>query len=304
MSPKYAHMTGRADWLCSPLLPLASGTSYGIPTGAALRAQRNRQAEEAKEEAAGASGDLRAELRARLAQAVRLGWTRPATNCQIRAQVRKFAAVLARRLCDGASMRGRAHVRSAREGYRRNESAPKWWGDFRAQVADEIEAALWHHAGVMLARYGMPILPGERPGREPIAILRAVRSRFVVIHSLRAGERILRRMSHRINDEAGEALAGRPDEGAVPARWQPAPEQVNRLREAIRAGARNAPTAARMLALLDSILSGRPPAGANASHAIGRMLAAAAAGGFAEPRSWRAYSGARVSPGRPPRATA
>ena len=299
----WTQYNGRADWRACPLIQEASASSYGVPTGAELRAQRKRQAEEAKEEAAGASAELRAELRARLAQASRLGWNRPATNCQIRAEVRRFAVALARRLCDGASMRGRAHVRSSREGYRKNQSAPKWWGDFRAQCADEIEAALWHHAGVMLARYGMPQLPGERPGREPIAILRAVRSRFVVIHSLRAGERILRRMSHRTNDEAGEALAGRADEGAAPERWQPAPEQIARLREAIRAGARNSPTAARMLALLDAILAGRPPAGANAARAVGRMLAAATAGGYSAPSSWRAYCGARVG-GRPAVATA
>lgn len=281
----------RADWLACPWSPPAPDT-FGVPTGAELRAQRKRQAEEAKEEAA---GELRAELRARLAQSSRLGWTRPATNCQIRSQVRKFSAALARRLCDGTSMRGRAHVRSSREGYRKNQSAPKWWGDYRPEVAAEIESELWHSLGLRLAA---GLGSGMRPAR---AILRAMRSRLVVVSALKAGESILRRMSHRAE---GEDLTSRADTAAPAGRWQPAPEQVARLREAIRAGARNAPTAARMLALLDSILSGRPPAGANASHAIGRMLAAAAAGGFAEPDSWRAYSGSRVSPGRPAIATA
>ena len=293
-APIEARAAARANWLASPWSPPAV-VSFGVPTGAELRAQRKRQAEEAKEEAAGASDDLRAELRARLAQSSRLGWNRPATNCQIRAQVRKFAAVLARRLCDGTSMRGRAHVRTQAEGYRRKASVPKYWGDYRPEVAAEIESELWHSLGLRLAA---GLGSGMRPAR---AILRAMRSRLVVVSALKAGESILRRMSHRAE---GEDLTARADDGAPAGRWQPAPEQVDRLREAIRAGARNAPTAARMLALLNAILSGRPPAGANASHAIGRMLAAAAAGGFAEPDSWRAYSGARVSPGRPARATA
>ncbi len=283
----------RADWLACPWAP-AAPDSFGVPTGAELRAQRKRQAEEAKEEAAGASGELRAELRARLAQASRLGWNRPATNCQIRAEVRKFSAVLARRLCDGTSMRGRAHVRTKAEGYRRKASVPKYWGDFRAQVAAEIESELWHSLGLRVAA---GLGSGMRPAR---AILRAMRSRLVVVSALKAGESILRRMSHR---SEGDDLTARADDGAPAGRWQPAPEQVARLREAIRAGARNAPTAARMLALLDSILAGRPPAGANAARTVGRMLACAEAGGFSAPSSWRAYCGARVG-GRPAIVTA
>lgn len=296
----WTQYAARADWRACPLTREASASSYGIPTGAELRAQRARQAEREAERLKCATDEARAFVRECARRAARDGIG--AGPDPIAKEVRRFAIGLARRLCDGASMRGRAHVRTSREGYRRKATAPKWWGDFRAQVADEIEAALWHHSGVMLARYGMPTLPGERPGREQIAILRAVRSRFVVIHSLRAGERILRRMSHR-NEEAAETLALRADEGAPVARWQPAAEQVARLRESIRAGARNAPTAARMLALLDAILSGRTPAGDHAARAVGRMLAAATAGGYSAPSSWRAYCGARVG-GRPATVTA
>ena len=294
MSQKYAHLTGRSDWLGSPLLPLSSGTSYGVPTGPELRAQRERQVASAKTMAAGASQDFRDDLRARFNRAARLGWTRPATNCQIRAEVRKFAAGLARRLCDGTSMRGRAHIRTKAEGYRRKASVPKYWGEHRPEVAAEIESELWHSLGLRLAA---GLGSGMRPER---AILRAMRSRLVVVSALKAGESILRRMSHRAE---GEDLTARADAAAPAGRWQPAAGQVDRLREAIRAGARNAPTAARMLALLDAILSGRPPSGANASHRIGRMLSAAAAGGYAATNSWRAYSGARLSPGRPALAT-
>ena len=70
----------RADWLACPWAP-AAPESFGVPSGAELRAQRARQAEQEAERAAGASAELRAELRARLAQAARLGWNRPATNC-------------------------------------------------------------------------------------------------------------------------------------------------------------------------------------------------------------------------------
>ena len=294
---KTAHNTpraaARAGWLACPWSP-AAPDSFGAPTGAELRAQRKRQGDKAKEEAGAASDELRAELRARLAQASRLGWNRPATNCQIRAEVRRFAVGLARRLCDGASMRGRAHVRTKAEGYRRKASVPKYWGDHRPEVAAEIESELWQSIGLRMAA---GLGSGMRPAR---AILRAMRSRLVVVSALKAGESILRRMSHRAE---GENLTARADDGAPAARWQPAPEQVARLREAIRAGARNAPTAARMLALLDAILAGRPPKGDHAARAIGRMLAAAAAGGFAEPSSWRAYCGARVG-GRPATVTA
>lgn len=300
---QWTQYNGRADWLASPLTPIASGYTYGIPTGAALRAQRLRQAETESDRLKCATDEARAFVREGARRAARDGIG--AGRGALADTVAKFSRGLARRLCDGASMRGHAHLRTNREGYRKSNTVAKYWGDMQRQCASEIESALWFHSGVLLSRYGMPSLTGERPGREEIAILRAIRSRFVVIHSLRDGERILRRMSHRTEEaEAFENLALRPDEGAVPARWQPEAEAVNRLREAIQAGARNAPTAARMLALLDSILSGRPPAGANASHAIGRMLAAAAAGGFAEPDSWRAYSGARISPGRPALVTA
>jgi hypothetical protein len=300
MNPYYAHMTGRADWLCSPLLSLDSGDTYGIATGPALRDQRKRQAAADAARAAGASQDFRDELRARLQQAARLGWTRPPTCCAVREEVGKLARGLARRLCDGSSLRGRAHLRSAREAYRRNESATKWWGDLRAQCAAEIESALWQHAGQLLARAGV-----SGPSVADSSILRAVRSRWAVVRSLRAGERILRRMAHRTDAE--DTLSARADEGAPAARWQPEPGQVERLREAIRAGARNAPTAARMLALLDSILSGRLPSGKNAAATIGRMLTVAAAGwpesAGPAPAAWRAWVGVGRA-GRPAKASA
>ena len=220
---------------------------------------------------------------------------------EVSKEVKRFALGLARRLCDGASMRGRASVRTAREGYRKSGSVPKWWGEYKAQVADEVESALWQHAGQMLARAGL-----SGPNVSAEKILRAVRSRWTTVRSLRAGERILRRMSHRDAD-AEETLAAKADAPILAQRWQPAADQVSTVREAIKRGARNAPAAARFLALLDAILSGKKLGGGDSARQVSRMLQSAAKGwdlSLGEcPSAWRAWIGVG-SGGRPATVTA
>lgn len=290
-----ARLLARSRWLACPVP--SPNFPDDPPSGDRLRAQRKRQQAESEKCAAGASEDLRAELRKITTRAAR---NAPRHGpCELEKEFSRFSANLAWRLCNGASMRGRASIRTKREGYRQSGSVPKWWGDMAGQVASEIESALWEKVGVFLDRYSR--LYRVSASADSL-ILQAMRRKVVVVYSLRAGERILRRMSHREAD-AETTLARLADSPATESRWLPLAERVGELRAAIVRGARNAPTAQRFIALFDSIMSGKIPTGSHASHSIGRMLSAAAAGGFAEPQSWRAYSGARLSPGRPATAT-